>query len=444
MPSPSNPSASQAHLPTLKNIQAPPAAALTPQKRFEAEVTAEVQKRSDDITKKTFDYFTMGAGRSLADFTDILSHDKAKYTEAQYQQAVRAFIERVQKSTLTPANPANRPAPLFTTAHIAAHPYAATLPATLPISAVEDNLRKILHLNLEMGIKQGIEDAMKHIQQSAEVAKQKNIHNLCHLLSKTGPLTELEMNEWITKGAEEMSRHDRKRLAKTGLVSLPAKSYDDGSPPEPAVNATRNFGQLRTAKFLSALSSVVCTGVVAASLLAIPFFSVGAATAFGIATAAAVINLAVQKACDTYHRNTMKATWTEIRSELNKVQTDGCAAWAGTLYKFIREANPVWIGKNQTELFSQMFTTTPATTVGATLDHLKSAAIVALAQSHRLEQWQKGMNYKDHLNLCEPNLKKLEGRWNWWHDKQKLVAPYLAVGCAAGAVVAWPSAIPKF
>jgi hypothetical protein len=43
------------------------------------------------------------------------------------------------------------------------------------------------------------------------------------------------------------------------------------------------------------------------------------------------------------------------------------------------------------------------------------------------------MNYKDHLNLVDKALNNLEKRWNWWHDKQKMIAPYLAVGCGLGA-----------
>ena len=129
------------------------------------------------------------------------------------------------------------------------------------------------------------------------------------------------------------------------------------------------------------------------------------------------------------------------QSDITTIRVAFCAAWAVAVYSFIRKANPLWIGKDQTELFSQMFTKTPATTVGATLDHLKTAALVALGETHKIEELQRGMNYKDHLNLCEPALKNLEGRWNWWHEKQALLAPAMAIGSAAMYASLWAQTI---
>jgi hypothetical protein len=400
-------------------------------------VRAEVKKRTDEIFNRTFRYFTTGGGASLPIFQDIVTHDKAKYTEPEYNDAVKGFIEKVQTSTITPANPAMRPPPLFTTAHIAAHPYATTLPATLPISQVEANLADILHAHLEQGIHDAIHAAIKDVNgqaaKKAEAKQQTKKKDLESLVAELEDLHDkkggghfhpgaIDVEKWITTGVKYMKPHDRQRLMETGLVSFPAGVDESGRPYEAAYQS-KSFSQLKNIKLGSAIATAAFGTAIGATIL-----TIGGPIGFGIATGLAVVNWGVQKFLEVRHNNVLERTFKEIRSELNKTKPDGCVAWAGLLYKFIKEANPLWLAPNRTQLFG----TAGATHVPAILSHLASAAAVAITEEHGITSYTKGMNYKDHLNLADKALNNLEKRWNWWHDKQKMVAPYVAVGCAAG------------
>lgn len=440
MPSPSsNPIA-----PSLANIQAPPRGPLSPQEQFEADVQVEVKKRTDDTFRSTLHEFTgTGAGASDPDFQDIVTHNKAKYTDDEYKTAVREFIEHVQTSTLSPADPAKRPPPLFTSAEIRAHPYAATLPKTRPISVVENNLERILHSHLEQAVSDGVHAAINKIRgdgaKQTELKQQQKsaeMGDLVRMLEQehpTGgaPPPPIDLDTWINTGIKYMKNHDRQRLAETGLVTFPAGTDHNGNH-YAGVTATNPFSELKDCKRNSAICTTIAGVAVGAAVL-----GSGGMVGFGVAAGVAALNWVAQSLIHRKRNDVVARTFTEIKSELDKTKPDGCVAWAGLLYKFINEANPLWLYPNS----SQLFRSAKATKVPAILTHLASAAAAAITQEHGITSYTKGMDYKDHLKRVETPLSDLVKRWDWWHDTQSFLAPAMTLGSALMSASLWAQTI---
>jgi hypothetical protein len=319
--------------------------------------------------------------------------------------------------------------PLFTRDELSAH----ALTRDLDIPLLESNIRTILVTHLERTIHEAITQVV-HNGVRKPAAPTPHTKRLSDILRKADRLTDAEIDEWIQAAALEMPIHERQRLAKTGLVDLPEGTSKEGTV-VPAVRSTRSFEQLKGTKTMSAFCMIASGAGAAAAIV-----GTGGLVGFGIATGAAVLNWAAQVGLKIRHDNILEATFRPIARELEKTIPEGCAAWAGVLAKFIRQANPLWVAPQQTEALSSHY----ATSIDSLVDHLRTAADMAVTQADVYNQLYKGMNYKDHVKLCQPGLKKLEERWNWWYEKQKVLAPYFAVGCAAGFVSSWPSKIPKF
>lgn len=399
--------------PTLANIEA-----LTPpdnsrEKNFDRETARRLDLRKAAIFESTVAYFSNGRGASIPEFKAILDIDPDLTTPAQLQTEIRKVSEKVQAASLRDVEP------LFTRDELLAN----ALTRDLDIPLLESNIRTILVTHLEQTIHEALTQVVYNgVKKPA--APTPHTKRLSEILRKADRLTDADIDEWIQAAALEMPIHERQRLAMTGLVDLPEGTSKNGTV-LPAVHRTRSFDQLRETKTMSAIFSVASGAIAATAIVA-----TGGLLGFGIATAATVLNLAVQVALKVRHDNILEGTFRPIVRELEKAYPEGCAAWAGVLAKFIRQANPLWIASNQTDVLSSNY----ATSIDSVVDHLKTAADVANSEANVFNEFVKGLNYKDHVKLCQPGLKKLEERWNWWYEKQKVLAPYMAVGCAAGAL----------
>jgi hypothetical protein len=227
---------------------------------------------------------------------------------------------------------------------------------------------------------------------------------------------------------------DRKRLVKTDLVSFPAGVDEDGNA-YPASTQTRSFEQLKTAKILSAVFMLATVGAAAVGIVGISGY-----VGFGIAAGIGVANLAIQKGLQVWHSTIINGTFKEIRNELEKTVPHGCVAWVGLLYKFIQEANPLWLAPNSSELSNSA----PSSKMSAILRQVASAATLAITEEPRISSTTKGMNYKDHLRILDRGLNSLESRWNCWHKKHMLVAPAIAIGWGAmGGSLYFSTIVPR-
>ena len=227
---------------------------------------------------------------------------------------------------------------------------------------------------------------------------------------------------------------DRQRMVETGLVSFPAGVDEDGNT-YPAATQTRSFGQLKTAKTLSAVSMLATVGASTVGIVGI-----GGYVGFGIGAGIGLANLAIQKALQMWHANSINGTFKEIRSELEKTVPHGCVAWAELLYKFLQAANPVWLAPNSSELCSSA----PSTKMSAILRQVASTATLAITEEPGILSITKGMNYKDHLRILDRGLNGVDSRWNWWHEKQMLVASAIAIGCGAmGGSLYFSTIVPR-
>lgn len=406
--------------PTLANIEA-----LTPpdnsrEKNFDRETARRLDLRKAAMFESTVSHFSKGPGSLIPEFKAILNIDPDTTTPAQLHTEIRKFSERVQAVTLKNVTP------LFTRDELLAHP----LTRDLDIPLLESDIRRILVAHLE----KAIHDAITQVIYSGAkkpAAPTSHTKRLSDILRKADRVSDAEIDEWIQTAALEMSTQERHRLAMTGLVDLPEGTSRKGTV-LPAVRSTRSFGQLKGTKTLSAIFTIA-SGVTAAAAIV----GTGGLVGFGIATGAAVLNWAAQVGLKVRHDSILEATFRPIVRELDKAHPEGCAAWAGVLAKFIRQANPLWIASQQTDGLISNY----ATSIDSVVDHLRTAADIAITQVDVFNELYKGMNYKDHVKLCQPGLKKLEERWNWWYEKQKVLAPYMAVGCAAGAVTQFSGAI---
>lgn len=466
MPSPSN----KPIEPNLSNIEAPPRGPRSPGEQFQDEVRAEVKKRTDEIFNRTFRYFTTGGGASLPIFQDIVTHDKSKYTKPEYNDAVKGFIEKVQTSTITPANPAMRPPPLFTTAHIAAHPYATTLPATLPISQVEANLADILHAHLEQGIHDAIHAAIKEFNQSAarqqklneahaadrnsrqmdpalaqllkqqqelqqqslqqqakqqeqppktpeQVSADKIRGEIGELLRPSKALSQKDIYKWIESGLDLAKDKERlvEKLKNTGLINYSKRTTTDPDTNQETTSYKIYAGNTKSGYFqgLRAGSFVAwgaTIGLSALALVAAPAGAGGLAVALGAVGVVNAVNAGIQSFLKWRHTNTFTNTWKEIQSELGTMDPKRAPALSGLMYLLVDKYSPIYLFPNRTNLFQLG---QPSST-GAVLDHLKEAAFAALNNvAGTTEGYYKGVDVKEKLSLAKTGLDNLEKRWGW-------------------------------
>jgi hypothetical protein len=433
------PSPNQSSRPSWKDITAPASTTLKPEESFRRETEQRLQAREQSISTQTVTDLTTGAGATDPRFTDIIKHNPATHTKTQYDALLRTFIEDYQRTAIATQSP------LFSTTELQAHS-ATTGRTDLP--NIESNLARIRDARIESAVDAAVRNAIKHHEEYAKLKddrkkdnKRTDLASLMKELEAAG--NPIDADKWVRHGINYMKPHDRLRLAETGLVSFPAGTDQDGNP-YPAAQQTRSFSGLKLVKGLSTVCTLATIATVAtaagAALAGVSVFGFAAPVLWSCATGVGVVNLLAQKMLKLHHDNTMKATFKEIRSELDKTQPDGCVAWAGLLYKFVQEANPLWLAPNSSELFNS----SKASKMPAILSHLRSAAAVAISEEHGITSYTKGMNYKDHLRLTNPSLDNLERRWNWWHDKQQMLAAWVAVGSglATASLLSPVTAIP--
>lgn len=414
--------------------------------QFRQEAEARLDQVADRFRDHALQHWT-GRGSSFVEFQRVCKHDPNKETELSYEKRKAAFIGKVQTSTLTH----NPPAPLYTSAELAAHPAAARM----DMAVVERKLQKFLEDAVKKAIADGINDAIKEIQNQSEVQSHKKAVDRMNALNKIArrepDSTDPDYNPqgcsqkradkiraWIVDNAASLSQSDIEKLNNTGLIKIKVTKSTDPvtndevkslalEPHQPSINS---FRFIRNLSYGAWGLTIAATALTVGTGIALGGFGIamGCAAAF-VANAA---NGLVQRGLRKWHDDKFLNTWKEVRSELDTIDVSRCPAFAGLMYLLIDQYSPVQLLKNQ----AKFLTTGQPSSVDAVRQHLVDAAGAALhsACGTKRDTYFSGMNYKEKLNLAKVGIENLEGRWNYHWNQTKWWAATLTTFSGIGTV----------
>ena len=262
--------------------------------------------------------------------------------------------------------------------------------------------------------------AQRDRENNARIEEMKKIIN-----TPSDSITSADMDKWIkssglyeldTDGAPKYPAEIAK-LQQSGILEGDAKSV-----------SPRYFKNIRACMNVS---HVVCGAVVAGVV------AMGAASAPVLAGILGA-NFVVQRVLSHFFAQKFDAMLKEIQTELVSAgPMQAGVAWAGAMFKFVKEYNPVWIAPGRTKLLNSH----PSTSVDAVLNHLKQAALhgthaIKNAPSGPTDRYFKDQKFNDYCEQAKQGIADLAKRWKYGQDKQVDLA-FWTFGGAATYYGAW-------
>lgn len=238
-------------------------------------------------------------------------------------------------------------------------------------------------------------------------------------------ITSADIDKWIKSSGLYDLDTDGKLKYPAEIAKLQQSGLLEG---ESSSVSPRFFKDLRLQMMAATAVSTVCVAAVGAATVA---GALGIITAVPALTGIFGANFAFQRYRSYQFMQKFDAMLKEAKSELGEAgPMQSGIAWAGAMFKFIKEYNPVWVLPNRTEFWNSH----PSTSVDAVLNHLKQIAqhgAHSMVQTPNNGPLFKDQKFSDYYRQALPGITELAKRWKDGQDKQLDVAFW---GLASSAI----------